>query len=62
MFAPILRELSFPDFWVASTKTGTIAAKAMPAMMMVTSNSTKLKPAVAVDGPLECLFISPASG
>ena len=34
-----------PDetFW-APTKTGTSAAKAMPAMRMVTSSSTKVKP------------------
>ena len=45
--------LSPEETCCAWTNTGTIAANAMPAMMMVTSNSTKLKPASRCTGPPE---------
>ena len=46
------------------TNMGTIAANAMPAMMIVTSNSTKLKPASRLQARQKCLLITlpPDSG
>ena len=45
------------SFWDAWTKTGTIAANAMPTITIVTSNSTKLKPASRLQARQKCLLI-----
>ena len=58
-FSAMLRILSPEDFCEAPTNIGTIAANTMPAMIMVTSSSTKLKPASRQQVRQEYLFMFP---